>query len=159
FLVRVRWSARHLRVLRTIRDDRGAVTSLWAGRSFRVEVALFLDTLPGLPYVAWGDMVPFGVTVSEGSEQGEVGLDSREPLLLQSRIDAEVAGRVRFEGCRVEIADLAGLFYWKTFVRTEQELRVLPPLLHADANTAAHKKINTLPPPGINRLPRPGSGS
>src|SRR5207253_2974807 len=68
-------------------------------------------------------------------------------------------GRVRFEGVRVQVADLHGLFYHVGFVRAEESFRVLPALEDAEGRTAASKRHNLLPPPGINRLPRPGSGS
>src|SRR5262249_19589273 len=66
-------------------------------------------------------------------------------------------GRVRFEGVRVQLADLHGLFYHVTFVRSEATFRVLPSLVDAEGKTATSKRHNLLPPPGINRLRAPGT--
>src|SRR5262249_23254418 len=72
---------------------------------------------------------------------------------------APVIGQVRFEGVRVLLADLQGFFAFTGFVRAPLVLPVLPPLVDAEAKTAALKRYNLLPPPGIHRLSQPGSGS
>ena len=159
FTFRVRWLARDFSLHREVRDDRGPVTALWAGRTFQVQVELRLRAGLGLPYLAFEEPVPFGLDLAAGEPKGEGGIVAGAPLRLAYAVRANHPGRVRFEGVRVEIADLHGLFYHATFVREEATFRVLPPLVDAEGKTPAAKRHNLLPPPGINRLARPGSGS
>src|SRR5262249_61332595 len=55
FAFRTRLLGRHLHVERELRDDRGRVDSLWAGRSFEVRVTVRLESLLTLPHVAVAD--------------------------------------------------------------------------------------------------------
>src|SRR5205807_909850 len=82
-----------------------------------------------------------------------------QPLQLRYTISCPSAGKVRFEGVGLQIADLEGLFYLATFVPGGTVYRVLPSLADAEGHTATVKRHNLLPPPGIHRLRRPGSGS
>ena len=66
---------------------------------------------------------------------------------------------MRFEGLRLRLSDLQGLFYCETALPAPVEYRVLPVLADAGGRPAVHKRHNLLPPPGIHRLRRPGSGS
>ncbi len=159
FVFRVRWVVRDLQLERHLRDEQGRVTTLWSGRSFHVETTLALRGVFPLPYVTWSEMVPFGIEVSAGSVNGDGSLAPKEPLKLTYTVIPRGAGQVRFEGAKVVITDLQGLFCHTTFVRQPTTLRVLPALIQAEAQTATTKRYNLLPPPGINRLPRPGSGS
>src|SRR5262245_66522259 len=60
---------------REVRDDRGAVDTLWAGRSFGVRVRLELTGRgPGLPYVLVEDRLPAGVEVTAGERGGPARL-------------------------------------------------------------------------------------
>ncbi len=159
FSFRARWVARGLRLHRQLCDDRGPVTSLWAGRTFEVRLVLFLDEGAGLPYVAFEEPTPFALEVIDGAAQGEGPIGAGEPLRATYRVRAAHPGAARFEGVRVQMADLHGLFYHVAFVRLEAEFRILPPLVDAEGKTAASKRFNLLPPPGIHRLHRAGSGS
>ena len=159
FTFRVRWVVRNLTMRRQVFDDRGPVTTLWAGRTFQVRVSLRLRGMHDLPYLAFEEPLPFGLELAAGELQGEGRLAPGAPLELTYEVRAAHPGRVRFEGLRVQVADLHGLFYHVAFVRAEATFRVLPALVDAEGKTAASKRHNLLLPPGINRLPRPGSGS
>ncbi|HEX9326515.1 MAG TPA: DUF58 domain-containing protein, partial [Reyranella sp.] len=69
------------------------------------------------------------------------------------------AGRVRFEGLGVRLADLQGLFYHYLFVPDVRAYRVLPALTDAKGNFPTVKRHNLLPLLGAHRHRRPGSGS
>jgi len=159
FYARARLSARRLQVRRVVADERGPVENLWAGRSFAVRVELHHDGLLSLPHVAVADRVPFAATLLGGETEvaGPVARD--RPLTMTYRIRGSAPGRTRFEGLRLRLTDLQGLFYFETFVPAVVEYRVLPVLADAGGRPAAHKRHNLLPPPGIHRMRCPGSGS
>jgi uncharacterized protein (DUF58 family) len=159
FYVRARFAVRRLRVRRVVADDRGPVDTLWAGRSFDVHTQLRLIGPLSLPHVAVADRVPFAAVLLEGEPAAAGPVATGRPLELNYRIRPPAPGRVRFEGLRLRLADLQGLFYFETFVPAVEEYRVLPVLADAGGRPAAHKRHNLLPPPGIHRLRRPGSGS
>src|SRR5947209_19096103 len=60
FAIRVRVMLRRLRVQRELRDERGPVDTLWAGRTFQVRVTLELPSGLDFPYVLATDRLPFG---------------------------------------------------------------------------------------------------
>src|SRR5260370_17413579 len=62
--IRARMVIRRLQVERIIRDDQGAVQSLWAGRSFVVDVAVHLPEGLALSHLILSDRLPFGVELS-----------------------------------------------------------------------------------------------
>jgi hypothetical protein len=64
FTIRARMVIRRLQVERIIRDDQGAVQSLWAGRSFVVDVAVHLPEGLALSHLILSDRLPFGVELS-----------------------------------------------------------------------------------------------
>src|SRR5262245_11306368 len=66
FSFRARVVVRALRVERTVRDQRGPVDTLWAGRTFEVAVALHAQGRWGLPYVRAADLIPFGAEFAGG---------------------------------------------------------------------------------------------
>jgi uncharacterized protein (DUF58 family) len=158
FNFRARWMARDLLLKRQVRDERGPVTSLWAGRPFEVRLALRLGS-GTLPYVHIEETIPFGLEAAGGSPDGEGPLATDAGLAIVYSVRALHPGRVRFEGVRVQLADLHGLFYHVTFVHSVATFRVLPALVNAEGQTPTAKRHNLLPPPGINRLLRPGAGS
>lgn len=159
FTLEARWTVRGLRLRRQIHDARGPVASLWAGRVFEVRVTLSLDSVLPLSYIAFEEPLPFGLEVTEGELRGEGQIARNEALGLSYHVRAARAGAVRFEGVRVQLADLHGLFYHVDFVRLATTVRVLPPLVDAEGKSPTAKRYNLLPPPGIHRLLRPGSGS
>jgi uncharacterized protein (DUF58 family) len=160
FAVRARTVVRRLGVERSVGDERGPVHTLWAGRSFEVRVALRLRGPGRLPHAVIADAVPFGIVYQDGEPRSAGAVSAGRPLALRYRIHCPRAGLARFEGLRVEVADLQGFFYHLTFLRAPVVLRVLPGLT-ADHRgpTPTVKRHNQLPPPGMHRLYRPGSGS
>jgi uncharacterized protein (DUF58 family) len=159
FYARARLAVRRLRVVRVVTDDRGPVDTLWAGRSFDVRAELRLGGWLPLPHAAVADRVPFAATLVDGETEASGPVARGRPLRVRYRLRPPAPGRVRFEGLRLRLADLQGLFYFETFVPAVVEYRVLPVLADAGGRPAAHKRHNLLPPPGIHRLRLPGSGS
>jgi uncharacterized protein (DUF58 family) len=159
FTLRVRLTARRLRVIRQLSNERGPVATLWAGQTFHVHVELSLSGSMPLSYVAVSDRLPFGVDHVSGPTACDGRLNAGEALSLYYRIHCPTVGRVRFEGLRVRLGDLQGLFYHATFVPGVVQLRVLPALADEAGQPVSRKRHNLLPPPGIHRLHRPGSGS
>jgi uncharacterized protein (DUF58 family) len=159
FAVRVRWAVSRLALDREVRDERGPVDNLWAGRSFQVRARLRTNGVIGLPYVLAIDRVPFGVEAGDGLTRYEGEIGPRQPAEFSYRIFCPATGRVRFEGVRMQLADLQGFFYHAAFVPDARSYRVLPMLVDAEGRGPTTKRHNLLPPPGVHRLRRPGTGS
>jgi uncharacterized protein (DUF58 family) len=159
FVLCIRIAVPAIRLEREVWDARGPVGTLWEGRTFDVHVTLRFDRELGRPFLFARDAVPFGVDVTEGEYQAAGFLRSDETLSIQYTIRCTAAGLTRFEGVRVQLADLQGLFYHPAFVRAPAEFRVLPVLTSRRSTLASTKRVNELPPPGVHRLRRPGSGS
>jgi uncharacterized protein (DUF58 family) len=173
FALRVRTVRRELRVERELWDSRGPVTTLWSGEHFEVRVTLRLAPnkeavlgqfgLTGsLPHVAMRDRLPFGVELVEDGDADlavDGPIDGTRALALTYSIRCGAIGRVRFEGVRIQLADLQGFFFHASFVQAPVVLRVLPRLVERGPQTGTTKRFNMLPPAGTHRLHVPGSGS
>jgi uncharacterized protein (DUF58 family) len=160
FAVRSRLVAQHLVVEREVRDERGPVETLWAGRSFEVRARLRLEHPLTLPHVAVADWVPFGLEYVEGPVSSDGPLAAGRPLDLSYRVRCPAgAGPARFEGLRVHLADFQGFFFHARFVSDVVIYRVLPVLADDRGHAATSKRTNLLPPPGVHRFRRAGSGS
>jgi len=159
FTWRVRTLVRQIAVERAVRDERGPVANLWAGRLFEVRVTVRLASWLGLPYVLVADRVPFGIERLDGSELWEGSLGDIADGTVSYRIRCKSPGRVRFEGLALHLADLQGFFYYRTFLPAVAEFRVLPVLVDVDSHAPVVKRFNLLPPPGIHRHRHAGSGS
>lgn len=159
FAIKARWVVRGLRLTREVRDDRVPVHTLWARRVFEVRLTVSLDSILALPYLALQEQVPYGLDLTEGQPRGEGPISATQPLHVRYKVKAGHPGTVRFEGVRVQIADLGGLFHHAAYIHLPAILRVLPSLVDAEGKTASAKRFNLMPPPGIHRLLRPGSGS
>ena len=163
FAVSVRLSGPSLRAELEVWDSRGPVTTLWAGRSFEVRVTIRRGRGPGLPYVVMDDVVPFGLEDVGGDHSRSRRSSARREYALSLRYDVRcgAAGLARFEGVRVRLADIQGLFYHATFLRSPavppRPAGAGPPAWAAMAADQAHQPKT--PPPGVHRLRRPGSGS
>jgi uncharacterized protein (DUF58 family) len=174
FALRVRTTLRRVRLQRSVLDKHGPVRMLWAGQSFQVEVAVslpeqglawlrYLGLEPALPHVAVTERVPYGVEQTD-CEPGTIpGVDGAlrvgAPLTLTYTIRCGSVGTARFEGVRLQVADLQGFFYHSTFLQAPVSLRILPSIVDYDARSSTKKRHNQLPPPGVHRLYQPGSGS
>ncbi len=158
FAVRVPLAVRRLRVVREVRDGRGPVTTLWAGRTFEVVARLEGGPLR-LPYAAVADRPPFAVDPLADPPTADGPVGRGDALEVRYAIRCRGPGLARFEGLRVQIADFQGFFYHAAFVPGVVVYRVLPVLVEGGEPTPALKRDNQLPPPGIHRLRRPGSAS
>src|SRR5262245_43014901 len=71
FAWRVRVVAPGLYLRRELWDERGAVDTLWAGRTFRVRAVLRLRGWFSLPYLRVTDRLPFGAELAAGAPHAE----------------------------------------------------------------------------------------
>jgi uncharacterized protein (DUF58 family) len=158
FCYRARVTIRELQVARTVSDNRGPVTTLWAGQSYGVAVGVTLRR-GRIPFVVLTDRSPSGATVATGQARYVGTLAAGESVKWTFRIRCDRIGAVRFEGVRLRLADYQGFFYFETFLREAVELPALPGLTASRSSRRGDKRFNMLPPPGIHRFRRPGTGS
>src|SRR5262245_24058272 len=64
FIASLRYALPRLRVVRELRDERGPVEGLWAGRTFTVRVGLHGGA--GLPHAQIDERVPYGAECAGG---------------------------------------------------------------------------------------------
>jgi uncharacterized protein (DUF58 family) len=159
FHLRLRGAYRRLSVERRIETPRGPVQSLWSRQRAEVHVTLHQDSPLALPHVLVLDRVPPLAKVKAGTPQADGTLASDEPLEFTYTIECHAPGRLRFEGVKVQLADLQGFFTWSLFVRDRQEIRVLPKVPAKLVHPSLVKRNNSLPLLGTHRHSRPGSGS
>ena len=158
FCHHARITGRRLRLQRHVIDDRGPVTTLWAGQSYRVSVRIALER-GRLPFVVLSDRWPVGATISEGQPRHVGAVAADTTIAWQYRMRCDRVGVVRFEGVWLRLADLQGLFYFETFLRDPVEYFALPALTALRSSRRGDKRFNMLPPPGVHRFRRPGTGS
>jgi uncharacterized protein (DUF58 family) len=159
FAVQARLAVRNLDLTRELRDDRGPVSTLWAGQTFTVRGRATLGGSLSIDHALLSDRPPAGSGPVEGELRYSGPLAAGAEVSWEYRVHCPAPGALRFEGARVQLADVQGFFYFETFLRRPMVLAVLPKLVDADARQRATKRFNLLPPPGIHRLRRPGSGS
>ncbi len=159
FAARTHRLTSYLILERELRDERGPVETLWSHRSFEVRLRIRLRGWLSLPYVVLTDRLPATIDAADGSAEWQGELLAARPAEIRYRIDCGAAGRVRFEGVKVQVTDLQGLFFRAMFVAAPREVRVLPPLVDAGGHWPTTKRHNLLPPPGTHRHRRPGSGA
>jgi uncharacterized protein (DUF58 family) len=159
FALRVNVAVPALRLRRELRDARGPVDTLWAGRSFQVHLELLLPHWSSLPYLKLTDYVPPTIEPGEGETERDGALSVEHGLAIRYTIRCVAAGRVRFEGVGIQLADFQGFFHYATFLPDVVEYHVLPPLADAEGHRPTVKRHNLLPAPGLHRHLRPGSGS
>jgi uncharacterized protein (DUF58 family) len=159
FLWRFRAMQRHVRVERSLNTSRGIAESVWARQRASVSVVLTCDQSLPLPFVVMTDRVPAPARWLGGTTQTEGMLSAAAPLEIAYTIECPGAGRLRFDGVRIQLADLSGFFYQTLFVRDVRQYRVLPMLPIDPAHSQFVKTQNTLPLVGTHRHRRPGSGS
>ena len=145
FSLRVHFGLRHLSIKRRICDERGPVDTLWMGRVFRVEVGIKLDGRLSLPHLALADRLPFAVELAEGITYHDGPMSPGRDVQLHYQVRCPHLGRVRFEGVRVQAADLQGFFYHATFLHDAFTCRVLPVLVDSGGQPATTKRHNLLP--------------
>lgn len=159
FALQARFAVRKLRVRRNLSDDHGRASTFWAGRTGSVSLQAELDGLIPLAFVRFSDRPPAAATSCTGETAWSGSLSPKTPVEWQYRMHFPNPGSARFEGVRVQIADVQGFFYHETFLREPIIVPILPGLVNADARPRTQKLFNLLPPPGLHRHKRPGSGS
>ncbi len=159
FAYRLRSSADRLAVDRALVQAGRVVPAVWVGSRFTVRVTVTPCGPTRLPFVLLADRPPADLAVRDRRNEEAFDLQPGEPAVVEYNLRADAPGVLRFEGVEVRVADLAGLFYRRLFVRAPAEYLVLPPLTDDEGKHRGTKRFNTLPPPGAHRLRRPGSGS
>src|SRR5947209_6471946 len=142
FAAQVRLHLGRLRFTREVRDERGAVESLWAGRTFSVRIAVATDGLVPTPYLRATDRVPFGLVQRGGDSTRDGSIDPEEPLEFVYQITCLAPGKLRFEGVRVQLADLQGFFGYTVFLHQPREYRVLPAFADLRGRYPTVKRLN-----------------
>jgi uncharacterized protein (DUF58 family) len=160
FVVRAWGGVPELQVRRELLDERGPVNLLWEGQVFQVRITVRGGGFWGaLSHAQVTDPVPFTVEFVAGTTSTGGSLQHEHELVLEYTIRCPQVGVARFEGVRIEAADLQGFFYYRAFLRSPLEVRILPRLLGGESFSPWTKGHNQLLPPGIHRLRNPGSGS
>jgi uncharacterized protein (DUF58 family) len=159
FQWRCRAALGRLAVHRSLTTMRGEVESIWARQRAEVRVVLSCEATVALPFVVMADRVPATARWLRGVTQAEGMLAAGMLLELSYALECPGPGKLRFDGVRVQLADVHGFFYQTHFVRDARHYRVLPALPLDPAHSTFVKTQNTLPLLGTHRHPRPGSGS
>jgi uncharacterized protein (DUF58 family) len=159
FAAQARLAGRRLTLERDLGDERGPVSTLWAGRPFTVRLRARLGGTLSLGNAFLTDRLPAGADLFGGAAEFAGTIPAGGEAAWEYRLLAPNPGSVRFEGTRVRLADPQGFFYFDSFIRTPRVYPVLPKLVGAHAEQRADKRFNLLPPPGVHRHRRPGSGS
>ncbi len=159
FQLRIRLTIRTLTLERTLRTGRGNVDSIWVRQPVEVIVQLTSAGPLGLPYVVVTERLPALVRLKDGAVQTDGALAKLAPLTFSYSLACPAPGWLRFEGVKVEVADLQGFFTYATFVADPREYRVLPALTVEASHASFVKQHNILPLLGTHRHARPGGSS
>ncbi len=159
FTIRSNVVCRKLAVDRQVRDEGGPVETLWPGKTFEVHVAVRSQSMISSPGAAITDWVPLGCRYLSGATRYQGLVEAGGIVRLVYQIRCEMAGRIRFEGIQIQLADFQGFFRHVAFLRAPIEHRVLPRLVNERGRPSAVRRYSLLPPPGLHPLRRPGSGS
>ena len=158
FAYRTHHAADRLRLDRVLLQGGRAVPTAWVGVPVTVRATVTNAGTARLPFALLVDRLPVDAVPSDGEAFREVTLGPGESARVEYTLRPDAPGELRFEGLTVHVADLAGLFYRRVFLRVPSVYLVLPPLAAHDARRRTVKRFNALPPPGIHRLRKPGSG-
>lgn len=159
FQLRIRTTTRRLRVARTLLTARGKAESIWARQNVEVVVVVRNEGPMELPYVVLLDRLPPSAQLKEGTLRRDGVLATTQSLEIRYHIACRYPGRLRFEGVKVQLADLQGFFTYMTFLRDPHDYRVLPALAVDQSQTSFVKLHNVLPLLGAHRHARPGTSS
>jgi uncharacterized protein (DUF58 family) len=159
FHVRLRWTAKALYVERSLVRQETPVEVLWARSAVTVVARLCSRSRVMLPYVAAFDRVPAMARWKDGDTWSEGELHRDASIEIDYDIACPHPGRLRFDGLKIQIADLHGLFTAQLFIRDVRSYRVLPPVIDEPEHLPTIKRHNLLPLLGTHRHLRPGSGS
>ncbi len=159
FQLRVRLTIRRLRLERSLSTARGEVNSVWARQKVEVNATLSSAGPMSVPYVLLTDRLPALARLKDGHLGADGPLAKETLLTLDYAVEAPGAGWLRFEGVKVEFADLQGFFTYATFLHDRRAYRVLPALAVKASQPALVKRHNALPLLGTHRHARPGGSS
>jgi uncharacterized protein (DUF58 family) len=159
FLVQVRWTAQALYVDRRLLRHGQSAEVLWAKSSLTVVARLCSRSAMGLPYVVAADRVPLLARLKDGQPHADGEVHRDATVDIEYQLTCPSAGRLRFDGLKLLIADLQGFFIAHRFVRDVRSYRVLPPMVDEPDHLPIIKRHNLLPLLGTHRHLRPGSGS
>jgi len=156
FTRRVKSVAR-LRVDRQLVQGGRPVPAVWAGVPFTVRVTVTPTGPARIPFALFADPRPADLPPGPAFTRAAAVVPG-EPLVFEYDLTEAGPGVVRFEGVEVRVADLAGLFYRRLFLRDPVEYLAMPPVRIGRGTARGVKRMNALPPPGVHRLKRPGGG-
>ncbi|MCI0379910.1 MAG: DUF58 domain-containing protein [Gemmataceae bacterium] len=156
FAVRLRRAHGRLEIHREIWDERAPLETLWA--RLPAEVRLTLESPVAFPFVWMVDRVPPLAQRVEGENATAGPVSAEQPLEMGYRIECPAPGLLRFEGVKLQVADLQGFFSKTLFVRDVRVVRVLPALADARGQIPAVKRHNLIPLPGGHPHRRAGTG-
>lgn len=148
-----------IRIERLVTHQHGTAESLWANGRFTVQLRLVNASRWSLPFVHAVERVPPLADILRGTAEKSGPLTGAQPLEIRYRALCRASGQVRFDGVRLAISDLQGIFLHVLFIRDGKTLRVLPPLADARGRLAGVKRHNQLPLLGHHAHRRPGTGS
>jgi len=158
FTYRSRHAADRLRLDRVLLQGGRVVPTAWVGVPVTVRAVVSNTGTARLPFALLVDRLPADAVPTGGETFREAALGPGDAVRVEYTLRPDAPGLLRFEGLTVHVADLAGLFYRRVFLRVRADYLVLPPLAAHDARRRTVKRFNALPPPGIHRLRKPGGG-
>ncbi len=158
FAYRTHHAVDRLRLDRVLLQGGRVVPAAWVGVPVTVRATVTNTGTGRLPFALLIDRLPADAVPTAGAACREASLEPGDSARVEYALRPDAPGELRFEGLTVHVADLAGLFYRRAFLRVPAEYLVLPPLAQHDARRRTVKRFNALPPPGIHRLRKPGSG-
>jgi uncharacterized protein (DUF58 family) len=159
FHLRLRITLRRLSLTRTLRTSRGDVSSIWTRQKAEVAVVVSNSSWLWLPYVVVSERLPALARVKEGPLTIDGALAKDAPLSFSYSLECPAPGWLRFEGVKIELADLQGFFTYATFIADPKAFRVLPALVVESTDAPFVKQHNVLPLLGTHRHARPGGSS
>lgn len=159
FQVRLRLTLKKLALERSLRTPRGEVDSIWARQKVEVVVKLASHGSLALPYVVVTERLPALARFRDGVLRIDGTLAKDAPLTFAYALECPAPGWLRFEGVKVELADLQGFFTYATFLAAPRACRVLPALTIKASHASFVKQHNILPLLGTHRHARPGGSS
>jgi len=158
FRVRVQFALPQVKFRRRLFSGKRETPILWAGQDFEVRVEIVLNSRLSLSYITLQDRPPSGCDRVDGVDDIVTSLSATDVAAIEYTLRCLVPGEIRFEGVRIQVADLQGFFYQRSFRRQKASYLVLPPLADAEGNRRTTKSHNILPPPGLHRLRQTGGG-
>jgi len=159
FTLRFRSTLGKIDVVREILQNGRVVSNAWSGIACTVRVMVTNRGKASWPLAIVMDRTPEARKIRGGYTEQTVEFLPNIPVVIEYELKSSGPGIYRFEGVEIRVADLAGFFYKRIFLRRPVDILILPPLTDSEGKQRADKRFNTLPPPGIHRLRRPGSGS